>query len=225
MPASFLSPKTAIRKSPIQGRGLFARRPVAKGEIVAIKGGHVLDETGLIAVRDRIAVSYIQIDRGFYIGARTPAEVARNKLFINHSCDPNVGIRGQIVFVAMRAIRAGEELTYDWAMEEMSAAGPATRCTCGARRCRGLLTGRDWQRPELQARYRGYFSAYIQARIDRDRGERPPLPPVPPNGDSPPAALGFRQVARRRPQPPAALGHTALSPLSAPRRRRPRRPR
>ncbi len=169
MPASYLSPKTAIRKSPIHGRGLFARRAVARGEIVAIKGGHVLDEAGLAAVRDRIAVSYIQIDRGFYIGARTRAEVARNKLFLNHSCEPNVGIRGQIVFVAMRPIRAGEELTYDWAMEEMADAGPSTRCTCGARRCRGLLTGRDWRRPELQARYRGYFAAYIQARIDGGR--------------------------------------------------------
>jgi SET domain-containing protein len=165
MPASYLSPRTEIRESPIHGKGLFARRALARGEIVAIKGGHVLDEAGLAAVRDRIAVSYIQIDRGFYIGARRRAEVAGNKIFVNHSCDPNVGIRGQIVFVTMRAVRGGEELTYDWAMEEMSETGPATRCTCGARRCRGLLTGRDWQRPDLQRRYRGYFSAYIQGRL------------------------------------------------------------
>ena len=165
MPASYLSPKTEIRRSPIHGKGLFARRALARGEIVAIKGGHVLDAAGLAAVRDRIAFSYIQIERGFYIGARTRAEVAANKIFVNHSCDPNVGIRGQVVFVTMRPVRAGEELTYDWAMEEMSATGPATRCTCGAPRCRGLLTGRDWRRPELQRRYRGFFSAYIQARI------------------------------------------------------------
>ncbi len=169
MPSSYLSPKTEIRKSPIHGKGLFARRPLARGEIVAVKGGHVLDEAGLAAVRDRIAVSYIQIDRGFYIGARTRAEVLRNKIFVNHSCEPNVGLRGQIVFVAMRAIRAGEELTYDWAMEEMSDRSPVTRCACGARRCRGRLTGRDWQRPDLQRRYRGYFSPYIQGQIDAPR--------------------------------------------------------
>jgi uncharacterized protein len=221
VPASYLSPKTAIRKSSIHGRGLFARRAVARGEIVAIKGGHVLDEAGLAAVRDRIAVSYIQIDRGFYIGARTCAEVARNKLFLNHSCDPNVGIRGQIVFVAMRAIRAGEELTYDWAMEEMSEAGPATRCTCGARRCRGLLTGGDWRRPDLQARYRGYFSPYIQARIDRLRPSRTALSEAP--------ARGQRDIVGGVSGGAAAVAppddDQALPPMTIRRgRRRPRRP-
>lgn len=35
-------------------------------------------------------------------------------LYTNHSCDPNIGLQGQIVFVAMRDIAAGEELTHDW---------------------------------------------------------------------------------------------------------------
>jgi SET domain-containing protein len=36
-------------------------------------------------------------------------------IFSNHSCEPNIGVQGQIVFVAMRDIAAGEELTHDWA--------------------------------------------------------------------------------------------------------------
>ncbi len=164
MPASYLSPKTRIARSPIHGRGLFAAKTMRKGEIVAIKGGHVLDRPTLRRVRRRIAESYLQIDDDFYMGAVTGRDVRRNKLFINHSCEPNVGLRGQIPFVALRGIKAGEELTYDWAMEENAPA--VTPCRCGARRCRKILTGRDWTIPRLQRRYRGYFSAYLQAKID-----------------------------------------------------------
>ncbi len=38
-------------------------------------------------------------------------------------------------------------------------------CECGARNCRGTVTGKDWRRRELQERYRGYFSAYLARRI------------------------------------------------------------
>ncbi len=163
MPASYLSPKTKIAKSPIEGRGLFATRRIAKGEIVAIKGGHVLDLRTLARTRAQTAVSYVQIEDGFYIGARTRREVARNKIFINHSCEPNVGIRGQVTFVALRNIVAGEELTYDWAMEENHPT--RTACRCGAVSCRKILTGADWREPPLQRRYRGFFSAYLATKI------------------------------------------------------------
>ena len=165
MPASYLSPKTVIRHSSIEGNGLFARRPIRKGEIVAIKGGHILDRRGLARVKGRIAHAYVQIADGFFIGAATAAEVRRNKIFINHSCAPNVGILGQIIFVTMRDIRAGEELTYDWAMEENVPA--KTRCRCGAPACRGWLTGQDWKTPALQRKYRRYLSAFLGTKIRR----------------------------------------------------------
>jgi len=38
-------------------------------------------------------------------------------MFLNHSCEPNVGILGQIIFVAMRNIDSGEELTIDYALK------------------------------------------------------------------------------------------------------------
>ena len=168
MPATYLSPKTRVAPSPIEGKGLFARRRIRKGEVVAIKGGHVYDARTLARVKRRVAASYIQVTDGFFVGAMTGREVRRNKMFINHSCAPNLGIRGQVMFVALRDIRAGEELTYDWAMEENSAA--RTVCRCGAPRCRGVLTGRDWRIPRLQRRYRGYFSSYLEDKI---RGGRP----------------------------------------------------
>jgi hypothetical protein len=45
-------------------------------------------------------------------------------------------------------------------------------CLCGATTCRHKVGGNDWQRPELQKRYAGYFSPHVQRRIDAQRAER-----------------------------------------------------
>jgi SET domain-containing protein len=165
MPASYLSPKTEVRRSLIHGQGLFAKRPIRKDEIVAIKGGHVLDTRMLARVKSGISCAYIQIEDSFYLGAARPSEVARNKIWLNHSCEPNVGIRGQSTFVAMRRVKPGDELTYDWAMEENHPA--ITRCACKQVGCRQMLTGQGWKNPALQRKYKGYFSAYLAQKIRR----------------------------------------------------------
>jgi SET domain-containing protein len=162
--SSWFSPKTQKRTSAIQGRGLFAREAIAAGEIVAVKGGAIMDAASFALVRDEVSPAEIQIEDGLYIAPRSAAEVETNILCLNHSCNPNVGVRGQITFVAMRAIPAEAELTIDYAMID---GDPDERmaCSCGARECRGIVTGDDWRRRELQRRYAGYFSRYIQDRL------------------------------------------------------------
>lgn len=100
--------------------------------------------------------------------------------YINHSCDPNAGFHGQISLVAMRDIAQGDEITIAYAMcignvPPTVPDPPVYRleCACGSSDCRGLITDRDWMRPELQARYRGNFQPYLQARIDGRKLEFP----------------------------------------------------
>jgi len=163
-PLSYLSPKTEVRESKIHGRGLFAVAGIAKDEIVAIKGGHIVDRKTL---REEIApvlgAVEIQIGDDLFIAPVTKEERELSMLYSNHSCDPNLGVRGEITFVAMRDIRAGEELTHDWAMTDDD--DYSLECNCGAANCRETLTGKDWQRPDLQKRYVGYFSAYLARKI------------------------------------------------------------
>lgn len=161
---SFVSSKAKVGKSVIHGLGLFAIKPIQRGEIVAIKGGHIMDYKTLRKVERKIDESYIQVEDNFYIGALEKSEIKGNKLFINHSCDPNLGIRGQITFVALRNIKSGEELTYDWAMEENRA--EKIKCDCRTKYCRKILTGRDWRHHKLQNKYRGFFSSYLQQKIN-----------------------------------------------------------
>ncbi|MDR2987547.1 MAG: SET domain-containing protein-lysine N-methyltransferase, partial [Nocardiopsaceae bacterium] len=92
-------------------------------------------------------------------------------LFINHSCEPNVGFAGNVVLVAMRDVAPGQELTTDYALFDDCDA--EIECRCGAAACRGLITGRDWKRPDLQRRYGGYFSAYLRERAGNERESWP----------------------------------------------------
>jgi hypothetical protein len=74
-----------------------------------------------------------------------------------------VGIKGQIVFLAMRDISAGEELTLDYATIDQGSEPMA--CRCGAEGCRGLITGQDWRNPGLQQKYGSYFAWYLLEKI------------------------------------------------------------
>lgn len=162
---SYLSPKTAVRDSPIHGRGLFAAEPIRQGEIVAVKGGSIFRRQTRDALEKTIGAAEIPIAEDMYIGPLSAEEREGSMIFSNHSCEPNIGVQGQIIFVAMRDVAAGEELTHDWAMTDDE---PDTlECRCGAASCRRIVTGRDWRRKDLQDKYAGYMSWYLLEKIKR----------------------------------------------------------
>jgi hypothetical protein len=162
--SSYISPKAVKgRPSGIAGRGLLATASIAAGEIVAIKGGHIVDTATLRSLPQALQEAEIQIADGFHLAALDEEEYEAVMLFLNHSCEPNVGFAGNIVLVAMRAVEPGEELTTDYALFDDY--DGAMTCRCGTPSCRGTIDGRDWQRPELQRRYRVYFSTYLQRKF------------------------------------------------------------
>ena len=169
VPLSYRSSKTEVRESTIHGRGLFATAPIAKDEIVVVKGGHIVKGELLAEITARLGPVEIQIDDDLYIAPVTAEEREASMLYSNHSCAANLGMRGEITFVALRDIAAGEELTHDWCTTDDG--DYSLKCNCRSSNCRGTLTGKDWQRRELQERYAGYFSTYlarkIQAGVDR----------------------------------------------------------
>jgi hypothetical protein len=139
--------------------------PIPKGEIVAVKGGHIVGRDALPESRRRFGPAEIQIAEALYIAPVSEEEREGSMIFSNHSCEPNIGVSGQIVFVAMREIAEGEELTHDWAMTDDDS--ESMTCRCGTASCRGTVSGKDWMRPELRSRYAGYFSAYLVEKIRR----------------------------------------------------------
>jgi len=161
--ASYRSPKTVVRHSAIVGRGLFANTAITQGEIVCVKAGHLLDKAEFAKYKSAANDAELQIADDLFLAPVTEAEFEDVMMFLNHSCEPNVGIQGQIVFVAMRDVAAGEELTLDYATIDHDSE-PMT-CRCGAEGCRRLITGRDWQKPELQQKYGNYLAWYLLEKI------------------------------------------------------------
>jgi uncharacterized protein len=162
--SSYITPKA--RKgdaSAIEGRGLVALAPISAGELVAIKGGHIVTTAVLHSLPERLQNSEIQIADGFHLVALEEAEYEPVMLFLNHSCEPNVGFAGNTVLVAMRDISPGEELTTDYALFDDY--DGSMECQCMTPSCRGTIDGQDWQRPDLQSKYGSYFSSYLLSRL------------------------------------------------------------
>jgi SET domain-containing protein len=161
---SWISPKTARNQpSAIAGVGFFAIEPIQKGEIIAVKAGHIIDKATLATTKDIIRDSEMQITNDLNLAPLTEEECRQSMISINHSCDPDAGIAGSTMLVAKRDIPAGREITVDYAMH-YSDLGYSMECNCRSVNCRKVITGNDWQIPELQERYSGYFSWYIQQK-------------------------------------------------------------
>jgi len=164
MNLTYRSPKTEVRSSQIHGKGLFAIADIVAGEIVAVKGGYIYTGNEWQDAKVRLGPAEIQIAEGLFIAPSSQAERDGDMVYSNHSCDPNVAIQGQITFVAMRDIHSGEELVHDWATTDDL--DYHMECRCGSPKCRKIITGKDWMKPALQAKYAGWFCWHIQRRIN-----------------------------------------------------------
>ena len=159
----WISPSTEIRQSSIGGKGLYAIKPISEGELVVVWGGDYVNykeaekakQSGHLVMQWDEDLYSVE-DRGEGTG-----------YFVNHSCEPNLWMEGAYALVAMRDIGKGEELTADYAVWEADENYISKwDCNCGSTKCRGKLTGMDWQGPQLQERYKGHFSPLLNKRIE-----------------------------------------------------------
>ena len=164
MSASFISSKLEAKRLPEKGNyGVFACQPIAQGERLLVWGGDIITRPQIDLLPYPLQACVMQVEESVYLAPREYDE-PETADYVNHSCNPNAGFDGQIVLVAMRDIEPGEEICMDYAMCDGSPYDEF-ECRCGSENCRGHITGNDWQRPELQARYHKYFMPYLQRRI------------------------------------------------------------
>lgn len=167
-----MNPKLEVRETGKIGKGVFVKDGlIEKEEMLFVMGGSILTIEDENQLRGVVADKPIEISEHFSIGPRNAAELRRMpQHYVNHSCAPNAGFKGQIFMVAMQPIRAGEEITCDYAMVMHANPQSTTffnmECQCGHPNCRKLITEDDWQQPDLQRRYDGYFQWYLQEKIN-----------------------------------------------------------
>lgn len=140
-----------LRETVERGEGVYARRSFTVGETVMVG---VIEE-----VLSENSVHASQIGENTY--GLHGGLISK----VNHSCDPNCGIRvnetGAHDFVAIRDINVGEEITFDYAMRNYSVDHFPKTCLCGAKKCRGKITGWKDLSPERKQAYEGYVAPYL----------------------------------------------------------------
>ncbi|MEY2545128.1 MAG: uncharacterized protein QOG48_245 [Verrucomicrobiota bacterium] len=134
-----------VRSSSVDGRGVFTRQNIRNGDcIIEYTGEHV----PWASVADEV-----DDPRTYFFGIKdgsiviNPARGGNEARWINHSCEPNCEAieeeDGRIFIYALRDIRTGEEIFYDYQLEidepRTRAVENESRCNCGTAKCRGTL--------------------------------------------------------------------------------------
>ena len=126
-----------IRSSDIHAAGCYTTATIRKGT-------YVVEYTGPRISRERADEIYDSRSMTYLFGVGEGEEIIDGHgtaMFINHSCDPNcetTEIDGRVWIVAIRDIKAGEELTYDYMLYDGAEDDPAP-CHCGSKDCRGTM--------------------------------------------------------------------------------------
>lgn len=142
-----------VRRTRKFGRAVFAKGRIRRGEVVAVFDGPLLDND-FDGWNDDLLSHAIQLGPALW---RDSIGIAR---YINHSCEPNCGIKRFCEIVAMRTIEPGEQITWDYEMTEKSW-WFRMKCKCGTASCRGVIGSYSRMPRSVRARYRGYISGWL----------------------------------------------------------------
>jgi SET domain-containing protein len=149
--------KTDSRKVTIlntsMGLGVFAVATIRRGEMIAAFDGPILDND-FDDWNDDLLNHAIQIGENTW---RDSKGIAR---LINHSCEPNCGVKKLIRIVAMRTIYPGEEITWDYEMTEKNSWW-RMKCRCQTPSCRGKIGNYQRLPPAVRRKYKGFISEWL----------------------------------------------------------------
>ena len=141
-----------VRHSSLHGHGVFARHRILKGSrIIQYKGQKISNELGAERYDEEAMESHhtflFCLDDEFCLDG---GKYGNDAKFINHSCDPNCEAvqEGSKIFIdAIRDIKKGQELTFDYALCSDGDLPDNWRefyaCCCGAANCRGVMLSED----------------------------------------------------------------------------------
>ncbi len=134
-----------LRNSPIHGHGVFACKPFAAGERIL-----VIDDSRVVDDAHPLDAEAGELDHHCdYLADGRVVLMQEPERHINSSCDPNAyvaTVEDARVVIARRALRPGEEITYDYIID--CHGGDVWTCHCGAARCRGTIVSSVFELPD-----------------------------------------------------------------------------
>ncbi len=123
--------KVCIGKTKFRGKGVFAKADIKKGELILRRKGKIVTAEELAKMPKAVHDHSFPLSKDKYLLSEPPAK------FLNHSCEPNAGIVNNKDLAAMRDIKKGEEITYDYVT--VGADEWIMKCRCGSAICRKII--------------------------------------------------------------------------------------
>ncbi|MBS3081194.1 SET domain-containing protein-lysine N-methyltransferase [Candidatus Pacearchaeota archaeon] len=133
------------------GKTLFANKDFSRGEFIFLIAGPIVTKGTIYT---------IPIANGLWIDP-----VDNHGKYLNHSCNPNAGIKQRTMVIAFKDVKKDEEITIDYAMivrkygDEMTSENII--CRCGNENCRGKLGSWEELPEEIKKKYKGFVSDYL----------------------------------------------------------------
>jgi len=155
-------PRIFVVKKCRLGKGLFAAREIKKGEIILEFNGRVM--SGNEVLKSGRESYPIQIGADKYMDWGKPGEI------INHSCNPNAGVKSNNQVIAIKDIKKGEEITWDYSTS-MDEDDWEMDCKCGSKNCRKRIRDFKYLPKSLQKKYLklGIVQGFIAKKFAKKR--------------------------------------------------------
>ena len=145
-----------VGKSVIAGKGVYTSSPIKKGATAFILKGAPIKWVVTNKETADSGPNWVGVGKNQWVD---PAGIYQ---YLNHSCSPNLGIKGKVTFVAMRNIAANEELTFDYSVTEETLLWSVPGCRCGSKRCRGTIRSIQYLPKKTYQRYLPLVPSYFQ---------------------------------------------------------------
>ena len=148
--------KYYISNSKIHGRGIFANKNMKKDELIFVFKGIKLKK---VPGPWQVGPNWLQVDIKTWV---KPKENSPGR-YLNHSCNPNAGIKGNQLIVAIKNIKKGQEITIDYSMSETEPQWKM-KCSCKSKNCRKIIRTYQHLPNKIKKKYKGYISKYIKTK-------------------------------------------------------------
>jgi len=147
-----------IKKIGRKGRGVFAQKPFKKDEVILR-----MDKSDAFTDKDMESMSQYALSHAYTLGGGKNFRMKLPEKYINHSCNPNAFDR-QGVVRAMRNIKKGDEITYDYSISSDDTWW--MKCRCNSSKCRKTVSGRFVKLPkDVQKKYLPYLEGWYKKKF------------------------------------------------------------
>ncbi len=156
-----------VCKSKIEGFGVNAGEDIKTGEFITRFKGK---PRFLLVTNKKESLSHpnwIGIAKNQWIDPEKPQK------FINHSCNPNAGIKGKVSIISLRDIKEGEEITFDYSIIEGDFMWQMKmKCNCGEKNCRGIIRSVQFLPEEQFRKYMPNIPTYFKNLYLKNQGRK-----------------------------------------------------